>query len=453
MNCLIKSIFILLAVCFPLALTAQSTPTPQTYTVKKKDTVYGIAHKYNISIDDLLKANPGVVDADYNLKKGTVLVIPAASQPATASTPTKPAASTTGKKEKKSAGIHIGVMLPLHNNDGDGRRMLEYYRGVLLACDSLKRAGISTHIYAWNVAADKNVNTFLTNADVQKCDLIFGPLYTTQVHSLASFCHQNGTRLVIPFSIGGNEVSNNPNVFQIYQSAERFNTMAVDAFMERFKGRHVVFIDCNDTTSRKGIFTSALRKRLEAAGQKYSITNTKSSEAYFSKAFSRTQPNVVVLNTGRSPELNITFAKLNSLRASDATVSVSMYGYTEWLMYTKVYLELFHKYDVYIPTTFFYNPLNRKTQELERTYRKWFHSDMQTALPRFALVGYDHAQYFVRGLAKYGQKFKGAAWQNTYMPLQNALKFEPASNKGGLQNSCFMLVHYRAGGSIDSITY
>ena len=75
---------------------------------------------------------------------------------------------------------------------------------------------------------------------------------------------------------------------------------------------------------------------------KYSITNLKSSEQMFSKAFSRSQQNVVVLNTGRSPELNVAFAKLNSLKAMDPSVTISMYGYTEWLMYTKVYLVLYH---------------------------------------------------------------------------------------------------------------
>ena len=450
MNCLIKSIFILLIACFPFNMAAQSNTQPQTYTVKKKDTVYGIARHYNISIDDLLTANPGAVDADYNLKKGTVLVIPTKSS---LSTTIKKASAQREVKEAPKGNITIGVMLPLHNIDGDGKRMLEYYRGILMACDSLKRDGITTQVFAWNVPADNDIKSVLNDTNIQKCDMIFGPLYTSQVHPLATFCHRNGIKLIIPFSIGGNEATVNTDVFQIYQSTELLNKKAVDAFMERFKGRHVVFVDCNDSTSKKGIFTSVLRKRLEAAGQKYSITNIKSSEAYFSKAFSRALPNVVVLNTGRSPELNITFAKLNSLRATDAAVSVSMYGYTEWLMYTKVYLELYHRYDTYIPTTFFYNPLSSKTKRLENTYRKWFHSDMQTALPRFALVGYDQAQYFIRGMAKYGKKFKGATWQNTYSPVQGLLKFEPASDKGGMQNAGFMLIHYRAGGNIDSISY
>lgn len=453
MNCLLRSILMLLIACFPLVMSAQSNTKSSTiYTVKKKDTVYGIAHRYNITIDELLKANPGVVDADFNLKKGTELVIP---QPKTSSSATAVAKQQTTKvvKEKKKNAVTIGVMLPLHQIDGDGKRMLEYYRGVLMACDSLKTCGISTTVYSWNVPSDKQITAFLNDANLQKCDVVFGPLYTFQVAPLASFCKENGIRLVIPFSISSNAVTTNHDVFQVYQPADKINARTINAFMERFKGRHVVFIDGNDSTSRKGVFTMALRKRLEENNQTFSITNLKSSETSFSKAFSRTLSNVVVLNTSRSPELNVTFAKLNNLRATDATVSISMFGYTEWLMYTKVYLELFHKYDTYIPTTFFYNPLNRKTVQLEQAYQRWFHSDMQTALPRFAIVGYDHAQYFVRGIAKYGKRFSGAAWQNVYTPLQSLLKFEPVGDKGGFQNNAFMLVHYRAGGNIDSISY
>jgi LysM repeat protein len=448
MHTFFRSITILFSLAFALTAFAQTSDTYETYKVKKKDTVYGIAHKYNVSIDDLLKANPGAADANFNLKKGTVLNIPKTK----VTTQTKPQTAEKKPATKASDDIKIGVMLPLHNNDGDGRRMLEYYRGVLMACDSLRSKGINTHVYSWNVAADKDINTFLTDQNASRCDMIFGPLYSNQVKPLAAFCKKHDIKLVIPFSITGDDVLSNPNLFQIYQSPAQFNVRVVDAFIERFGNRHIVFIDCNDTTSRKGIFTFELRKRLEAKGNKYSITNLKSSEAYFSKAFSRTQPNVVVLNTGRSPELNVAFAKLNNLRANDATVSISVFGYTEWLMYTKVYLELFHKYDVYIPTHFYYNPLNATTVGLENAYRKWFHSDMQQALPRFAITGYDHTQYFVRGLKKYGKAFVGAKWQNVYSPLQNQLRFVRAGEKGGLQNTGFMLVHYKAGGA-ETINY
>lgn len=447
MICLLRSLLLSAMIGLSLSAFAQ---TQTTHKVKKNDTVYGIAHKYGISIDELLAANPGVADADFNIKKGTVLTIPSpAAKPSVQGT----AAAKPAAARQADGPINIGVLLPLHNNDGDGRRMVEYYRGLLMSLDRLKQDGIATNVYAWNVAQGTSVSTLFADANLQRCNIIFGPLYSAQVKPLAAFCREHDIRMVIPFSISGNDVETNPEIFQVYQTADVLTKRAVDAFIDRFKGRHVVFIDCNDSTSRKGAFTAQLRQRLDGAGMKYSITNLKSSEQYFSKAFSRTQGNVVVLNTGRSPELNVAFAKLNSLRATDATVSVSMYGYTEWLMYTKVYLELFHRYDTYIPSTFFYNPLNSETAKVENEYRKWFRSDMQTALPRFALTGYDHGQFFVRGYKKYGKQFVGARWQNGYISLQNQLKFAQTGSKGGQQNTGFMLVHYRPGGGAETISY
>ena len=173
---------------------------------------------------------------------------------------------------------------------------------------------------------------------------------------------------MIPFSINGNDVAANPLIYQVYQPETTLTESAINAFLDRFGGKHIVFVDCNDSTSRKGSFTFTLRKKLEARGVKYSITNLRSSDAMFAKAFMQNEGNMVILNTGRSPELNATLAKLDVLRKALPSVSISLYGYTEWLMYTKVYREYFHKYDAYIPTSFYYNPAAKSTVEFTKSY-------------------------------------------------------------------------------------
>lgn len=447
----IRLFLCLCALVFAAAVSAQTMKYQDLYKVKKKDTIYGIAKKYNITIDQLISANPDMQKPDYTLQKGDQLVIPA---PLPAPTqPVQPAQQPAAQVAKKSSSaVRIGVMLPLHNVDGDGQRMVEYYRGILMACDSLKAQGISTDVRAWNVPIDGNVQQTLADNHAKDCDVIFGPLYTKQVKPMGDFCRRNNIKLVIPFSINGNDVASNDHIMQVYQSPQQQNELAVNAFVERFKGCHAVIIDCNDTTSRKGVFTAALRKRMEAAGIGYSITNLKSSEAMFAKAFDASKQNVVVLNTGRSPELNVALAKLNGLKVTAPAMRISLFGYTEWLMYTKVYLDYYHRYDAYIPTSFYYNPLAPRTANLERSYRRWFKSDMRQALPRFAITGYDHAQFIIRGLHKYGSKFNGTSQQNTYTPLQTPLKFKFVQG-GGMQNSAFMLVHYKTNRTMESISY
>ena len=447
----IRLFLCLCALVFVAAVSAQTMKYQDLYKVKKKDTIYGIAKKYNITIDQLISANPDMQKPDYTLQKGDQLVIPAPFPAPTQ--PVQPAQQPAAHVAKKSSSVvRIGVMLPLHNVDGDGQRMVEYYRGILMACDSLKAQGISTDVRAWNVPIDGNVQQTLADNHAKDCDVIFGPLYTKQVKPVGDFCRRNNIKLVIPFSINGNDVASNDHIMQVYQSPQQQNELAVNAFVERFKGCHAVIIDCNDTTSRKGVFTAALRKRMEAAGIGYSITNLKSSEAMFAKAFDASKQNVVVLNTGRSPELNVALAKLNGLKVTAPAMRISLFGYTEWLMYTKVYLDYYHRYDAYIPTSFYYNPLAPRTANLERSYRRWFKSDMRQALPRFAITGYDHAQFIIRGLHKYGSKFNGTSQQNTYTPLQTPLKFKFVQG-GGMQNSAFMLVHYKTNRTRESISY
>jgi hypothetical protein len=236
-------------------------------------------------------------------------------------------------------------------------------------------------IHAWNVSADADIRLNLIDNAAQQCDVIFGPLYSSQVKALSEFATKYNIKVVIPFSIISPEVYTNRNLFQIYQSSNDLNETTVSKFLDRFPAYHPVFIDCNDTTSKKGLFTFALRRQLEARGIAYSLTNLKSGEEQFAKAFSRTKPNVVILNTGRSPELNVAFAKLNGMLVKYPGTLVSLFGYTEWLMYTQYNLDNFYKFDTYIPSTFYYNPLSAKTKRIEQKYRWNFHSDMMQSLP------------------------------------------------------------------------
>lgn len=447
-----RHIALAFACMLSLSTLAQTTQWRDIYTAKKKDTIFGIARKYNITVDELVEANPAMKGDGYKLKKGETVFIPFEKTKADLEAE-KEKKSQTARTDVRTRAIRVGVMLPLHNVDGDGRRMVEYYRGILMACDSLRRVGISADISAWNVAIDADIRQTLIQNKASECDIIFGPLYTKQVKPLAEFCRTYDIRMVIPFSISGDDVTRYPQIFQVYQPLEQQTQDAVNAFLERFPQNHVVFIDCNDSTSRKGVFTTALRKQLDARKQSYNITNLTTADDLFQKAFNRQKTNVVVINTGRSPELNQTLAKLDRLRSRDAGIALALYGYTDWLMYTKVYNDYFHRYDTYIPTNFFYNAASKSTQTLEQNYKKWFHQDMQYALPRFAITGYDHAQYFLRGLHQYGADFRGTKQQRVGAPMQTPLHFKPAATGGGMQNAQFMLVHYKPNKTIEAINY
>ena len=337
--------------------------------------------------------------------------------------------------------IRLGVMLPLHDDNGDGRRMVEYYRGVLMACDSLKKSGLSVDVHAWNTPEDCDVKEVLKDPAAAQCDLIIGPLYSRQVRALSDFVEKHDIKLLIPFSITAPPLYTNPHIYQVYQNANDFNNRNIDVFLSQFSGYHPVIIDCNDSTSKKGIFTFGLRRKLEERGIAYNVTNLKSGEAAFYKSFSTEQPNVVILNTGRHQELGVALAKLNGLRAVHPGLDIVLYGYPDWLGYSRLYLEQFYRYNTYVPSTFYTNLSAPATQRLQQKYRWNFHQDMQQMLPRFALTGFDHAMFFLMGLDRMGKSFDGNAVLSGFTPVQTPLRFERIGS-GGLRNRTLLLVHY-----------
>lgn len=420
----------------------------EQHQVKKKETVFGISRAYGLTIEELINANPEMKQQGYELKKGAVLNIPypksvIEKQEAERAAKAKKAAEEAAKaNDVRNREIRLGVMLPLHDINGDGRRMMEYYRGVLMACDSLKKQGVSIDVHAWNTAEDVNIYKVLEDPAAAKCDLIIGPLYSKQMDALSDFVAKHDIRLVIPFSINAPQLTTNRNIFQIFQSQNEVSEATISHYLERFKDCHTVVIDCNDTTSKKGVFTFALRRQMESRGMECVVTNLKSSEEYFSNAFSRTKPNVVVLNTGRSQELGVAFSKINGLKANNPELDITMFGYSDWLLYTHRYLENYYKYNTYIPSVFYYNPLSPATQQFQRKYRQNFSSDMQNLLPRFAITGFDHAYFFLKGLHKYGKTFNGAEGMFGYPVIQTPLKFERYGN-GGLRNKTLLFIHYK----------
>ncbi len=426
--------------------TAQNGAWRDTYKVKKKDTVYSIAKSYGITIDELERANPEMKAEGYVLKKGDTLFIPAPGASKTS------AAGFSGLKSKDR--INVGVMLPLHTVDGDGRRMAEYYRGLLIACDSLRSEGLNVDVHAWNVNIDADIRSTLLDSAVGSLDIIFGPLYTKQVGPLADYCRSHDIKLVIPFSTTADDVNTNDHVYQVYQSAATLNDRAAEAFVTRFGDCQAVFVSCNDKEGDRSGFVTALAARLRSKGIPFKTVGLDCSDVDFTAAFSETKNNVVVLDTSRSPQLNLVFRRLNDLSLTAPSIRVSMFGYVEWLMYESAYRSLFNKYDAYIPSTFYYYRGLRRVADFERNYNRWFGETMQEQyIPRFALTGFDHGQFFLRGLRASGKAFTGEEGASSYKPMQTPLKFQRTREGGGMRNGAFQLVHYRRSGVVETIPF
>lgn len=436
-----KHIFLLLFIFTSVALNAQSGKISTTHKVEAGETVYGISHKYGISTDDLRNANPDMIDAGYSLKAGDVIVIPEKGK------------SSVSKSVNNGTSINVGVMLPLNNYGRDGQNMVEYYRGILMACNYLKREHYNINVFAWDVHRDTDMERILRDKNAAKCDVIFGPFYSHQVPVLSYFAKKNDIRLVVPFAPGGIDIQDNPQMYVLGEFNPTFDVRACEKFLSLFSKVNPVIIDCNDAKNARGELTSTMRNILKRKNIDYNITNLNSDEVKFIKAFKKNKNNIVILNSAGDKQFSMAVQKLKSVRNKYPGIKISILGFVDWFGFEKFKLSEFAANDVYIPTFFYYNTHSAATKRLESDYFRWFKSNMLQTTPRFALAGYDHANFFLRGINRFGNNFTGSKEQNVAGHVHMPLHFNKVSLNGGQQNTAFMFIHYKNDKSIESIAY
>lgn len=443
------------ALFFAAAVTVEAQ-SMTTHKVKKNETIYGIAHAHGITEAELRRANPGMENPDYVLKKGTVINIPLSQPSGTPAT----GAATQGSRasgamradDVRQRSIRMGVMLPLNDQNGDGRRMVEYYRGMLMACDSLRRTGISVDVYAWNTPENGDLAATLAKPEAAQCDVIVGPLYSRQMEQLSAFCQQHDIMLFIPFSINAPQLASNSHIFQVYQEPVELMGITSRRFADWFQGCNPIIIDCADPHSTKGPFTAALRQQFDNHGTRYVLTSLATADAAFAGAFSMQKQNVVVLNSARAEDLSVAFVKLKNLQESQPALRITIFGYPEWMELAERNQANFHRFDMYLPAPFYTNVESPAYVQLVSKYRAFFNQAMINNMPRFALTGFDHAMFFLRGLHSFGADFDGAVGRLIGTPVQTPLKFEHLA-PGGYQNRAFMFIHYKTDNQIETINY
>lgn len=439
------SVLILMSV-FCIETFAQNEITiREVYKVKKKDTITGIAEMYGVTLDELFEANPEMKNPKFRLKKKMEIRIP---NPRPVIEETVVEEPVRVMKTYPEQTLKVGVMLPLTSTT-DGERMVEYYRGLLVGCDSLRHVGANIDIYTWDTPDSLDIKTVLEEPGVNELDIIFGPYYKQHEEVVSEFCKANEIMLVVPFKLKGGEVAPSAFTYQVYEPQDMQNQQAIQQYVNNLSDCQPIFVSTSTADSRKADFFNGLKETLTKMDIKFRTCDISCSDEIFASLFSSTQGNAIVMSSSTNNDLKTIFAKLDAVKAARPEVKIAMYGYVDFLIYENTYRLKYHTYDTYVPSLFYYNNSQSKVASFEKSYEEWFKGNkLQTKfLPRIGFTGYDHAQFFLNGLYHMGSDFKGVAGQSTYESLQTPLNF--VLKEGVMQNNYFQVVHYDTDKSIE----
>ena len=427
------------------------------HKIQRKETVYSISRMYGITEEELMAANPEI--KNKKLKKGKFLCIPYAQKSVveTPKAPTQQEDSTltdaqlfdkNKKESKKIATIKAAVVLPF-NTDGTGTkdeqvRMVEYYEGFLMAVDSLKEKGVSIDLYTYDSGkTTASVKQILNKPEMKTMDIIFGPAHADQVKPMAEFAEKNNLRLVVPFTSKGDDVFNNPSVYQINTPQSYLYSEVYEHYLRKFPDAHVVFLDANTGHTDKADFIKGLKEELKNRQMTFKELKGEDINPEGMKlVVDSLRENVIIPTSGRNVALIKILPQLIVTSREHPNYNMKMFGYPEWQTYTDDHLASFFELDTYFYSSFYTNNLFPEAIRFINAYRKWYSKDMANTFPKYGMLGFDTAYFFLLGLHKYGSNFEDNMNQMMITPIQTGFKFDRVNNWGGFINRKVFFVNF-----------
>lgn len=419
--------------------------TYKEYKAKKKETAYGIAKANNITVDELIEANPEMKQEGYKLKKGSVLRIPVK---AIAKKPAFKGLNT----------IRLAVILPLVGNGVEFDRSVEFYRGLLMGVEELKQAGVNVVVSVYNEPApDASIASQMLQVMGQNPDVIVGPLYPTHFTDVTAVSAKK-VKVVVPFSSKVPQVDYRPEVYVLNTPAVYENALALDLFMTNFKKQtHVILL--HGQAGNKRSFSEELQRRLSSAGYDIvSLPTTASTQQMTAALLGKKQGEyIIVPDDASEATMKQMLTKTAELQHALPGAQISLLGYESWLPYAEGNLrEQIHAANTYILTPNYYYPYTTASKAFHDKYKQWFKTDFVSSKPRMAPLGYDFARGFLGSMATYGYDFSTQSPQKGSVAAQPKLQSEPrfitVGGNGGYVSRSMWLVRFKRDMSIVKIS-
>lgn len=415
----------------------QETITYKEYKVKRKDTAYSLAKANGITVDELMQANPHLQDGGYKLKKGTIIRIPIKKFEAA-----KP-------QVKGLDTIRVAIILPFIGKNDENIRSIEFYQGILLGLEELKKAKKNIFVYAFNEPGiNENISSLMHKVIAKRPDVIVGPLYPSHFSEVASHAKEN-LKVASPFSSKVKQVNYNPNVFAFNTPATNRNDIEIELFTSSFK-KDVTVVFLHKKNGDKKDFCSALQSQVIKDGYNIiSLSAESSLEQIQREIANRSSKDFVIIPDDSNIEtLKEQIALSEKLRGNLPKKNFSLLGFSPWIELSEgEHRKKFHEADIYILAPNYYFPYTKDAISFSNHYKHWFKSDLLDIYPRMAPLGYDFSIGFLGGLTNYGFDFAlktpKANSVQALPKLQNEMRFVKANSTGGYVNRSMWLVHFR----------
>ena len=329
-----------------------------------------------------------------------------------------------------AAARRIGVLLPFGAPGKVGQTMVEFYRGFLMAADSVRAEGVSLEIYALDSGTTPaEMSDVLSRGSMAEMDCIVGPAVPAQAMVLANFCKQRGIQLLMPFNTPVEAGKDYPSVFENVAPQEVTYAGVSQLLLENFPDANYVFLVTGRRDTRGTALQQNLKKRLDAYGLYYRTLDVSVGYDAIPESLEKAHKNVILIDSPDEATLGSLSSYLLTLKDTHPACDVSLVGFPEWLSFGSRITTQLHALDAYVFSTFYSNPLAGHALRFNQSYQGNFGQQPLSVNPSIAMTGFDLGLF---------------AMQSTGVkPLQHGFAFRQESTNGPYINHFVQLVHFQ----------
>jgi len=257
------------------------------YKVLPKEGFYRLKVKLNLEKEELEKLNPGL--AENGLKVGMILKIPF-SETVGITTENMEVTNLIGRINDYDS-KHLALMLPFRLNRvefdsiSETKRSIEkdpyldasldFYSGVLMAIDSLKKLGLSIKLDVYDTNYQPTtVSRILADTNFENVDAVIGPLTTKNFNVVANELRKYNVPVVSPI---GTKIKLHDNVFQSRPSDDLLKSRIIDFVKNDTLPRNILIL----ADSKNMAVANELKREFNASTIVFSRKNKEGKDDYF----------------------------------------------------------------------------------------------------------------------------------------------------------------------------
>lgn len=327
----------------------------------------------------------------------------------------------------------------------ESENFLQFYEGVLLAVDSLRKAGMNIRLHVFDTQQNPDsIRKFIYADRFLETDLIIGPVYPQVQGEVAAIAAKNGIPLISPLSSQSRDLTSNPYYFQVNPSREFLAAKTAELITEEyFNSNFVVVKTANSVGLHEEKVVDMVRERMvnsgfwgQPQGMQFHIYDyAREGATGFKHIFSREKENVVFVSSMNEGDLSLILSNINNLLDE---FSITLVGFNRYEQFESISDEFFHNLKLQYVAPYWVDYSHPETIRFLEKFKEHFYTEPNN----FGMQGYDVAFYFLNALRNYGKNFEECLPYQQVHLSQGNYNFEKVSQFGGYMNHGVSVISY-----------